>query len=155
VEVQAGDVVEKDQPLVVIESMKMETVIRSPQRGTIARVVHQQGVSHMVPSPFFLLFLIPFFFFTRFWTLVCFSSSGLDWMVAISQLGAAQVLGSRDPTVICSLPSCGGHSIPECSPKMTFSVTNLKILLTYIAGPMQEWDAPSRIRRRTRVSVKE
>ncbi|PYI01349.1 3-methylcrotonyl-CoA carboxylase subunit alpha [Aspergillus sclerotiicarbonarius CBS 121057] len=43
VEVQAGDVVEKDQPLVVIESMKMETVIRSPQRGTISKVVHQQG----------------------------------------------------------------------------------------------------------------
>ncbi|KAJ6107859.1 Methylcrotonoyl-CoA carboxylase subunit alpha [Penicillium sp. IBT 18751x] len=43
VEVQAGQAVEKDQPLVVIESMKMETVIRSPQRGTIARVVHQQG----------------------------------------------------------------------------------------------------------------
>lgn len=50
VEVQAGDVVEKDQPLVVIESMKMETVIRSPQRGTIARVVHRQGVSH-APFP--------------------------------------------------------------------------------------------------------
>lgn len=50
VEVQAGDVVEKDQPLVVIESMKMETVIRSPQRGTIARVVHRQGVSH-APLP--------------------------------------------------------------------------------------------------------
>lgn len=45
VEVQAGDTVDKDQPLVVIESMKMETVIRSPQRGTISRVVHQQGVS--------------------------------------------------------------------------------------------------------------
>ena len=45
VEVQAGDTVGKDQPLVVIESMKMETVIRSPQRGTIARVVHQKGVS--------------------------------------------------------------------------------------------------------------
>ncbi|BCR89394.1 uncharacterized protein ACHE_50592A [Aspergillus chevalieri] len=43
VEVQAGDAVEKDQPLVVIESMKMETVIRSPQRGTISRVVHQKG----------------------------------------------------------------------------------------------------------------
>ncbi|KAJ5954974.1 hypothetical protein N7501_009253 [Penicillium viridicatum] len=43
VEVQAGDVVEKDQPLVVIESMKMETVIRSPQRGTIARIVHKKG----------------------------------------------------------------------------------------------------------------
>lgn len=45
VEVQAGDTVEKDQPLVVIESMKMETVIRSPQRGTISKVVHKQGVS--------------------------------------------------------------------------------------------------------------
>lgn len=45
VEVQAGDAVEKDQPLVVIESMKMETVIRSPQWGTISRVVHQKGVS--------------------------------------------------------------------------------------------------------------
>ncbi|PLB45901.1 putative 3-methylcrotonyl-CoA carboxylase subunit alpha [Aspergillus steynii IBT 23096] len=43
VEVQAGDVVEKDQPLVVIESMKMETVIRSPQKGTISKVVHQKG----------------------------------------------------------------------------------------------------------------
>ncbi|KAL4941578.1 hypothetical protein BDV06DRAFT_178119 [Aspergillus oleicola] len=43
VEVQAGDTVEKDQPLVVIESMKMETVIRSPQRGKIAKVVHQEG----------------------------------------------------------------------------------------------------------------
>lgn len=59
VEVQAGDVVEKDQPLVVIESMKMETVIRSPHQGTIARVVHQQGVSHMVPSPL-SPFLFPF-----------------------------------------------------------------------------------------------
>ncbi|KAL4961821.1 acetyl/propionyl/methylcrotonyl-CoA carboxylase subunit alpha [Aspergillus stella-maris] len=43
VEVQAGDMVDKDQPLVVIESMKMETVIRSPQKGKIAKVVHQQG----------------------------------------------------------------------------------------------------------------
>ncbi|KAL2220115.1 3-methylcrotonyl-CoA carboxylase subunit alpha [Thermoascus aurantiacus ATCC 26904] len=43
VEVKEGDVVEKDQPLVVIESMKMETVIRSPQRGTISKVVHKQG----------------------------------------------------------------------------------------------------------------
>jgi biotin carboxyl carrier protein len=93
VEVQAGDVVEKDQPLVVIESMKMETVIRSPQRGTIARVVHQQGVSHMVPFPFSLS-LIPFFT-TRSWKLVCFSSSGLDRIAAISQLGAAHMLGSR------------------------------------------------------------
>ncbi|OJJ48371.1 hypothetical protein ASPZODRAFT_130379 [Penicilliopsis zonata CBS 506.65] len=42
-EVAAGDHVDKDQPLVVIESMKMETVIRSPQRGVIAKVVHGKG----------------------------------------------------------------------------------------------------------------
>lgn len=44
VEVSAGDQVKKDQELVVIESMKMETVIRSPQDGTVSRVVHRQGV---------------------------------------------------------------------------------------------------------------
>ena len=44
VEVKAGDRVKKDQVLVIIESMKMETVIRSPQDGVISRVVHQQGV---------------------------------------------------------------------------------------------------------------
>ena len=45
VHVTEGDGVKKDQPLVVIESMKMETVIRSPQNGIVSRVVHQQGVS--------------------------------------------------------------------------------------------------------------
>ena len=45
VEVNEGDSVKKDQALVVIESMKMETVIRSPQDGTIAKIVHKQGVS--------------------------------------------------------------------------------------------------------------
>ncbi|KAF2714470.1 hypothetical protein K504DRAFT_368146 [Pleomassaria siparia CBS 279.74] len=43
VEVAEGDTVKKDQPLVVIESMKMETVIRSPHDGVIARVVHGKG----------------------------------------------------------------------------------------------------------------
>lgn len=43
--VAEGDSVAKDQALVVIESMKMETTIRSPQDGTISRVVHCQGVS--------------------------------------------------------------------------------------------------------------
>jgi len=47
VEVQEGETVKKDQPLVVIESMKMETVIRSPQNGVIARVVHGKGVSSL------------------------------------------------------------------------------------------------------------
>ena len=43
--VAEGDSVAKDQAMVVIESMKMETTIRSPQDGTISRVVHRQGVS--------------------------------------------------------------------------------------------------------------
>lgn len=43
-EVTASDHVKKDQVLMVIESMKMETVIRSPKDGVISRVVHQQGV---------------------------------------------------------------------------------------------------------------
>jgi len=42
--VKAGDVVKKEQPLVVIESMKMETVIRSPVEGAkVKRVVHEAG----------------------------------------------------------------------------------------------------------------
>ncbi len=45
VEVDEGELVKKDQPLVVIESMKMETVIRSPQDGVVSRIVHRQGVS--------------------------------------------------------------------------------------------------------------
>jgi 3-methylcrotonyl-CoA carboxylase alpha subunit len=50
VDVKEGDRVKKDQALVVIESMKMETVIRSPHDGVIARVVHGKGVScpHLV-----------------------------------------------------------------------------------------------------------
>lgn len=63
VEVQAGDEVDKDQPLVVIESMKMETVIRSPQRGTIARVVHKTGVSQRaLPRG-----LVSFLYFSLTW----------------------------------------------------------------------------------------
>ncbi|KAF2164731.1 hypothetical protein M409DRAFT_67827 [Zasmidium cellare ATCC 36951] len=43
VEVEEGQQVKKNQPLVVIESMKMETVIRSPQDGTVSKVVHRAG----------------------------------------------------------------------------------------------------------------
>jgi 3-methylcrotonyl-CoA carboxylase alpha subunit len=43
VEVEEGQQVKKDQPLVVIESMKMETVIRSPVDGRVKRVVHGKG----------------------------------------------------------------------------------------------------------------
>jgi 3-methylcrotonyl-CoA carboxylase alpha subunit len=42
--VKPGDTVSKDQPLLVIESMKMETVIRSPAEGVVVkRVVHGEG----------------------------------------------------------------------------------------------------------------
>ncbi|RMZ80539.1 hypothetical protein DV737_g2953, partial [Chaetothyriales sp. CBS 132003] len=44
VHVATGDVVTKDQILLVIESMKMETVIRSPAEGLVVkRVVHGEG----------------------------------------------------------------------------------------------------------------
>jgi 3-methylcrotonyl-CoA carboxylase alpha subunit len=43
VEVEEGQEVKKNQALVVIESMKMETVIRSPQDGKISRIVHRAG----------------------------------------------------------------------------------------------------------------
>ncbi|KAH8662447.1 carbamoyl-phosphate synthase L chain, ATP binding domain-containing protein [Xylariales sp. PMI_506] len=42
-EVQEGDKVLKGAPLVVIESMKMETVIRSPQDGIIKKLAHKEG----------------------------------------------------------------------------------------------------------------
>ncbi|KAI1263410.1 carbamoyl-phosphate synthase subunit L [Xylariaceae sp. FL1019] len=42
-EVAEGDSVVKGAPLVVIESMKMETVIRSPQDGVIKRLAHKEG----------------------------------------------------------------------------------------------------------------
>ncbi|EUC36415.1 hypothetical protein COCCADRAFT_23845 [Bipolaris zeicola 26-R-13] len=43
VEVEEGQEVKKDQALVVIESMKMETVIRSPSQGIVKRIVHGKG----------------------------------------------------------------------------------------------------------------
>ncbi|KAL8940373.1 MAG: hypothetical protein Q9216_002844 [Gyalolechia sp. 2 TL-2023] len=43
VEVEPGQRVKKEQVLVVIESMKMETSIRSPQDGVVEKVVHRQG----------------------------------------------------------------------------------------------------------------
>ena len=44
VHVRPGDVVKKDQALLVIESMKMETVVRSPGEGLrVKRVVHGEG----------------------------------------------------------------------------------------------------------------
>ena len=41
--VSEGDVVEKGEPLVVVEAMKMENELKSPQAGTIARVLVKEG----------------------------------------------------------------------------------------------------------------
>ena len=46
--IEEGDSVKRDQALVVIESMKMETTIRSPQDGKVAKIVHRQGVSIVI-----------------------------------------------------------------------------------------------------------
>ncbi|KAI0125377.1 carbamoyl-phosphate synthase subunit L [Xylariales sp. AK1849] len=43
IEVEEGERVAKGAPLVVIESMKMETVIRSPQDGVIKKLAHKEG----------------------------------------------------------------------------------------------------------------
>jgi len=51
VEVKQGDHVKKDQVIAVIESMKMETVIRSPMDGIISKVKHQSGVSLSIGRP--------------------------------------------------------------------------------------------------------
>ncbi|EFQ32539.1 carbamoyl-phosphate synthase subunit L [Colletotrichum graminicola] len=42
-EVEEGQTVAKGAPLVVIESMKMETVIRSPQNGVVKKLAHNEG----------------------------------------------------------------------------------------------------------------
>ncbi|PFH56505.1 hypothetical protein XA68_16414 [Ophiocordyceps unilateralis] len=43
IEVAEGERVKKGAPLVVIESMKMETVIRSPQDGVVKKLAHKEG----------------------------------------------------------------------------------------------------------------
>jgi len=40
-----GDASRTNVVLDSIESMKMETIIRSPQKGVIAKLVHKEGVS--------------------------------------------------------------------------------------------------------------
>ncbi|KAH0604749.1 uncharacterized protein H6S33_006417 [Morchella sextelata] len=43
VEVEVGSRVRRDDVLVVIESMKMETVIRAPHDGVVQKIVHKEG----------------------------------------------------------------------------------------------------------------
>jgi biotin carboxyl carrier protein len=43
VKVSVGDTVELNQPLLVLEAMKMETVIPSPQAGTVTAVMVKPG----------------------------------------------------------------------------------------------------------------
>ena len=53
--VTSGDEVDNGQPLIIIESMKMETTISSPQRGIISRVAHSPGVSVNLKNTFLLI----------------------------------------------------------------------------------------------------
>ena len=43
IEVKAGDAVEEGQPLVIIESMKMEMPVESPAAGTVESVTVTEG----------------------------------------------------------------------------------------------------------------
>lgn len=43
--VNEGDAVEKDTPLIILEAMKMENVIKSPAAGTVKRVIAKKGVA--------------------------------------------------------------------------------------------------------------
>jgi len=43
IEVKAGDAVEADQTLVVMESMKMEIPVVAPRAGTVRRVLVAEG----------------------------------------------------------------------------------------------------------------
>ena len=43
--VKEGDTVELDQPLLILEAMKMENEIRSPAAGTIARISVDEGTT--------------------------------------------------------------------------------------------------------------
>lgn len=43
VSVKPGDVVEKDQPLLILEAMKMENVLKSPAAGSLASVEVKPG----------------------------------------------------------------------------------------------------------------
>ncbi|KAI5290691.1 hypothetical protein KEM54_000733 [Ascosphaera aggregata] len=55
VEVEPGQIIEEGKPLVVVESMKMETVIRAPGPGSkiVKRVVHKVGdmLEHCAAAP--------------------------------------------------------------------------------------------------------
>jgi hypothetical protein len=53
-----------------IESMKMETVIRSPQKGVVAKLVHKEGVSCFGHN-FYLTSLILFRIFARQGLFLC------------------------------------------------------------------------------------
>jgi biotin carboxyl carrier protein len=43
--VQAGDTVEKDTPILILEAMKMENVIKSPTQAVVKKVHAIKGVA--------------------------------------------------------------------------------------------------------------
>ena len=49
--VSPGTVVQKDDPLLVVEAMKMETVVAAPRAGTVAEVMVSEGDAVAVGDP--------------------------------------------------------------------------------------------------------
>jgi acetyl-CoA carboxylase biotin carboxyl carrier protein len=45
IEVAAGDRIEKDQTLLILESMKMEIPVTAPRAGTIRAILTQEGAN--------------------------------------------------------------------------------------------------------------
>ena len=89
VDIKEGGSVKKDQALVVIESMKMETVIRSPQDGTVGKVVHGAGVS----SDFLLMFFSNVLnFIGRYFHESIFEECTTDCLRKMNRIYAKQVL---------------------------------------------------------------
>ncbi|MEN9581858.1 MAG: hypothetical protein RJA70_4867 [Pseudomonadota bacterium] len=45
IQVKPGDVVTEEQPLIILESMKMEMPIEAPEAGTVDQVLVEEGQS--------------------------------------------------------------------------------------------------------------
>ncbi|QDH77760.1 biotin/lipoyl-binding protein [Echinicola soli] len=45
INVQEGDIVKKDQPMVILEAMKMENIIKAPGDGTVRKILVATGQS--------------------------------------------------------------------------------------------------------------
>ena len=42
---KVGDIVEEDQPILILESMKMEIPVSAPEAGEVAEILAQEGAT--------------------------------------------------------------------------------------------------------------